>query len=107
MYTEARGYERLNVPGRKHKTQKEREKGENDVFDSHIQRDSRIKAPSNFTKILHIKISYDACKYERWATILLLFFQVQTKLSNQHVHQSFKSPPYKIICLLNCIKHRT
>lgn len=103
MYTKARGYERLNVPGKKHKKQKEREKGEKDVLDSHVQRNSRIKAPSNFIKILHIEISYDACKYKRWVTILLFS---STKLSDQHIYQSSKSPPYKIIFLFNCIRHR-
>lgn len=52
MYAEAKGYERLNVSGRK----KKRKRGEN-VFDSHMEGDSRVKVPSNFTEILHIKIT--------------------------------------------------
>lgn len=38
------------------KKQKERKREEN-VFDSSTEKDSKIKVPSNFTKILHIKIS--------------------------------------------------
>lgn len=57
MYTEAKGYERLNVPGQKIKINKtKRRRGEN-VFDSSTEIDFKIKVPRNFTKIVHRKIS--------------------------------------------------